>query len=225
MPAAHAVDMDATAMCERYEALYTGLIADMLDERGHPARALGTDVMPIDPTHVVAGLAFPAVGRPHDGVDPEAQMQRFLTMLGEAPTASCLVIAAQADVAAHVGELTTTALAAQGCRGVVTDGGVRDTAAVLAQGFPVFSRYRSPLDSIPRWELEAWDTTVTIDGVPIAPGDVVIGDIDGVVIVPRADAEAVLTRAEEVATTEDAVRAAITDGMSPQAAYDRHGKF
>jgi regulator of RNase E activity RraA len=212
-------------LCDRYEQLYTGLVTDVLDSMGYKDQTMNSDIGPIDQSQIVAGVAFPAMGRRNRSVDYNEQVHRFLRMLGEAPEHSCLVLNANANDSAQIGELTTTALAAQDCRGIVTDGGIRDTQAVLDQGYPVFTRYRTPADSIHRWELLNWDCTVTVGGVEVSPGDIVFADIDGVAVVPEELAEEVLLEAESMRETENSVRAAIKDGVTPEEAYNRHETF
>ena len=216
---------EPSELCDRYEQLYTGLITDVLDSIGYKDQTMDPKIQPIDRSQTVAGLAFPAIGRQNRSVDYDEQIRRFLQMLGEAPENSCLILSANAEDSAQIGELTTTALATQNCRGIISDGGIRDTQAVLDQGYPVFTRYRTPADSIHRWELFDWDCTVAVGGVEISPGDLIFADIDGVVVVPGNLAEDVLIEAEEMQATEDSVRAAIKNGHSPEEAYDRHGTF
>lgn len=212
-------------LCDRFERLYTGLVADVLDTYGRTDQTMDPELTPLDRSQTFAGVAFPATGRPNRGVDHEQQMRRFLEMIGDAPEHSVLALEANDERAAQIGELTTTALAAQGCRGVVVDGGLRDTAFVRDQGFPVVRRHQTPADSIHRWELLDWDATAVVGGVEVAPGDVVVGDVDGVVVVPASIAEDVLVDAEEMRETEDDVRDAIREGATPVEAYDEHGTF
>jgi regulator of RNase E activity RraA len=116
-------------------------------------------------------------------------------------------------------------VAALGCRAARADGGVRDVRHILDQGFPVFTRYRTPADAPPRWRLAEWDVPVRIGDVEVRPGDVVVGDVDGVVCVPRDIREEVLLAAEKTVETETEVREAVTEGMDPLAAYDEYGEF
>lgn len=213
------------SLCDRYEQLYTGLVADALDDRGYTDQTLDPSLTPIDRSTTFAGIAFPAVGRSNRGVDYDRQIRRFLEMIGDAPENSVLALDANDARSAQIGELTTTALAAQGCRGVVTDGGLRDQALVRDQEFPVVYGHRTPADSIHRWELIDWDVTAVVGGVELSPGDVVVSDVDGVVAVPADVAADVLVAAEEMRDAEDAVRAAILDGDAPLDAYDEHGTF
>ena len=146
-------------------------------------------------------------------------------MLGDVPQGHVAVYACAQDVSAHLGELSVTSLKARGVAGCVLDGGCRDVRFILDEGFPVFSRFVTPEDSTWRWELEATQVPVTIGRVRIEPGDWVVGDDDGVVVVPHAIAESVLAEAEAKAATENEIRAAVRDGMPPLAAYERYGTF
>lgn len=219
------MDISPSKLCNRYTKLYTGVVTDVLDSMGYKDQVMESGITPIEQSMKVAGRAFPAIGRRNRSIDYDKQVQRFLRMLGEAPEDSCLLLNANADDSAQIGELTTTALDIQGCRGVVTDGGIRDTRAVLEQGFPVFTKYNTPADSIHRWELIDWDCTVTVGGVEVSPNDIVFADIDGVVVVPEDVAEEVLVEAESMQETEDSVRNAIAEGASPEEAYNRYGTF
>jgi len=129
------------------------------------------------------------------------------------------------DVAAHLGELSAETAKYRGARGAVIDGGARDTDYILRLGFPVFCRYTTPKDVLGRWELEAYNVPITIGDVRIEPGDFVLGDRDGVVIVPAAIAEEVVGKAEEIVSTENLVRKAILEGVHPLEAYRRYGRF
>ncbi len=212
-------------LCDRFADLYTGAIADVLDARGYRNRTLRNAVEPLARDMQMAGIAHTALGRRNVDVDPEAQIRAHLEMVCEAPEHGVLVVEANDTVSAQIGELMTTSLAAQNCRGCVCDGGTRDTAFIRDQGFPVFTGYCTPEDSVPRWELLDWDVEVIVGGVDISPGDVIVGDVDGVVVVPRAIAPEVLQAAEAKVGDEDRVRAAIREGATPLEAYDRYGVF
>jgi regulator of RNase E activity RraA len=218
-------DIPTDELCDRYEQLYTGVVADVLDSMGYRDQTMDSDIAPINPEQTVAGTAYPAIGRRNRSVDYDAQAERFLQMLGDAPADSCLVLNANADNSAQVGELATRALTAQGCRGVVTDGGTRDTQFIQEQEFPVYVRFQTPADSLCRWELLEWDTPVVIGDVEVSPGDIVFGDIDGVTVVPEDIAEEVLLEAETMRDDESSVREAVTNGVSPEVAYERYGTF
>jgi regulator of RNase E activity RraA len=124
-----------------------------------------------------------------------------------------------------MGELSAQTLAARGVLGYVVDGGSRDTDLVLAQGFPVFCAFLTPTDIVERWVPDRYGEPVTIGDVMIATGDYLLGDRDGVVIIPRDRVAEAVARTEEVVATESAMRHALIGGMDPVEAYNRFGKF
>jgi regulator of RNase E activity RraA len=212
-------------LCDRYAALYPGAATDVLDEMGLEDQTLDNRIGPLAPEMNVAGVAFPVVGRPNRSVDDEANIRTILRMLGEAPADSVLVYDTNDRQYSHIGELSVEALQVRGCRGAVLDGGARDVSHILETGFPTFTRHETPADAVPRWELIDWDVPAVVGGVRVEPGDVVLGDVDGVVVVPREHAVEVLERAEALAETENEVRAAVRDGVAPLDAYERFGRF
>jgi 4-hydroxy-4-methyl-2-oxoglutarate aldolase len=205
--------------------LYTAAVADVLDSLGLENQTLPPAIGPLRPGMRLEGPVFAIEGRPHAGHDYETSIRRILEMLGAVPPGHVPVYATGDETCAQFGELSATALAAQGCPGVVLDGGTRDVAFIERQGFPVFCRYTTPLDSVPRWEAVAWGNEVEIGGVRVATGDWVLADADGVVVVPAERRDEVLARAREVVDAENEVRAAVREGMTPLEAYDRYGKF
>jgi regulator of RNase E activity RraA len=210
---------------ERFAAIYTAAVADILDADGYRDQALPPSIRPLAPGMRLAGQAYTVKGGPVETTDNDAALRKVLTMLGNVPAGQVAVYACDQDVSAHLGELSVTSLKARGVAGCVLDGGCRDVRFILDEGFPVFSRFVTPEDSTWRWELEATQVPVTIGRVRVDPGDWVIADDDGVVVVPHAIAESVLIEAEQKAATESEIRAAVRSGMSPLAAYERFGTF
>jgi 4-hydroxy-4-methyl-2-oxoglutarate aldolase len=205
--------------------LYTGAVADVLDALGLENQSLPPEIGPLRPGMRLEGTVFAVEGRTHPNHEYETSIRKILRMLGDVPPGHVPVYATGDDRCAQFGELSATALAAKGCAGVVTDGGTRDVAFIEAMGFPVFCRYTTPLDSVPRWEAVAWGHEVEIGRVRVATGDWVLGDADGVVVVPAAHKDEVLARAREIVGTENQVREAVRGGTTPLDAYDRYGKF
>ena len=212
-------------MKERFAAIYTAVLADILDARGYLNQTLPPSIRPLEPGMRLAGPAYTVQGKPAETADHDSALRKVLTMLGDVPAGHVAVYACEHDVSAHLGELSVTSLKARGVAGCVLDGGCRDVRFILDEGFPVFSRFVTPEDSTWRWELEATQVPVTIGRVRIELGDWVVGDDDGVVVVPQAIAEEVLTEAEEKALTESEIRAAVRDGLPPLEAYERFGAF
>jgi 4-hydroxy-4-methyl-2-oxoglutarate aldolase len=209
----------------RFTTVYTGAIADILDEMGEGPFALPSRLAPLRPGMRVAGFAFPVVGQPASGLDYERSIRRVLTMLGEVGDGHVVVYESHDDRSAHLGELSATALKVRGCAGAVVDGGVRDVRYLLETGLPVWSRYVTPVDCIPRWQLLEWKGSCRVGDVTIALGDVVVGDEDGLVRIRAEVADQVLDRCLALVDTENAVRAAVRAGTPPLEAYDRFGKF
>ena len=218
--------MEGTAVLrERFEAIYTAALADILDTRGYRAQTLPPSIRPLERGMKLAGPAYTVRGRPSENAPYDTSLRKVLQMLGEVPAGHVAVYACGQDVAAHLGELSVTSLAARDVAGCVLDGGCRDVSFIVELGFPVFCAHVTPEDSTFRWELEATQEPVSVGQVTIEPGDWVVGDEDGVVVVPSAIAESVLAEAEEKAATESEIRAAVRDGMPPLEAYERYGTF
>ncbi len=204
---------------------YTGAISDILDEMGVRGQTLPSEIQTLVHEHTVAGRAFTVLGEPTTSEDPEIIFVPFLQMLGAIQPGDVLVIQPNDAVSSHIGELTSETAKYRGARGAVIDGGARDTQYIQNLGFPVFARYRSPRDIVGRWRLVDYNVPIQIGGTPVRPGDFIVGDRDGVLILPIAISEEVITRAEEVIRTENLVRKAILEGMLPLDAYKKFGRF
>lgn len=217
--------IETADLCERYEQIYTGALTDVMDDLGLVDQTLDPSISPLTDGMRTAGIAYPVVGRPNHGIDDEENIRNILRMFGDAPEDSVLMYDTNDDRSAHIGELSVTSLKARGCRGAVVDGGARDVAYILERDFPVFARYNTPADAVPRWEILEWGVETVVGGVHVAPGDVVVGDDDGVVVVPETDREEVLHEAESLVDTENEVRDAVRNGELPIDAYEKYGEF
>lgn len=204
---------------------YAGAVADVLDEMGLTRQVLPHSIRPLVEGWKVAGRALTILGRPSTKADPDEVFPPLLTMLGDVKPGDVLLSQPNDNVAAHLGELSAETAKYRGARGAVIDGGARDTDYIFRLGFPVFCRYTTPKDVLGRWELEAYNVPITVGDVTIEPGDYVLGDRDGVVVIPAALAEEVIGKAEEVVSTENLVRKAILQGVHPLEAYRRYGRF
>lgn len=121
------------------------------------------------------------------------------------------------------GELLSTAARNCGCVGAIVDGAVRDVEKMTSMQFGVFARGSSPYDSMNRQRVIEFDVPVEIDGVRFGPGDLVIADVDGVVVVPVEVEEEAIRRAWDKVHAENVTREAIKQGMKAKAAYEKYG--
>ena len=209
----------------RFGALYTAALADVLDGLGRRHQTLPPEVVPLEPGARVAGLAFAVEGRTNHSIDRESSIRRILEMLGAVPAGHVAVFEPGDASCAHFGELSATSLQVHGVAGVVINGGCRDVDLIRKTGLPVFARYRTPQDAVSRWEVLEWGHEIEIEGVMVATGDYVVGDADGVAVIPRDLIETVLEEAEALVGTENLIRDAVREGMKPLAAYEQFGKF
>jgi 4-hydroxy-4-methyl-2-oxoglutarate aldolase len=212
-------------MRDRFLRVYTAALADVLDDRGLREQVLPPEIRPLAPGTRLAGQAFTVEGEPSDHDDWDGSVRKTLAMLGAVPAGGVAVYQCQHARSAHFGELSATALAARGVAGCVIDGGCRDTRFISDEGFPVFARHVTPEDCTWRWHVTATQVPITVGAVHIEPGDWVVGDEDGVVVVPTAVAAEVLADAEAKVGTESAIRDAVRAGVTPLEAYERYGTF
>lgn len=211
-------------LCERYEALFTAAVNDVLREYNLTHQALPHNVMPLRDEMKVAGPAFTIKGAKSLLVRDE--MKERAEMLESIPQNSVVAWdTSQDDESAQWGEVMTMAAKRRGCRGAVVDGGVRDTDRVLPQKFPLFVKYRTSNGMLGRFRISGWQVPIRIGEVDIHPGDIVFGDIDGVVVVPRGIAYEVLLRAEEIAANEGELKKWVQEGLSSIEIVERGGYF
>jgi regulator of RNase E activity RraA len=211
---------------KRFLAIYTGVLTDVLDRHGYLRQTLPAELAPLRPGSRLAGPAFTVSGRPYPRHNYDRSIRKILEFLGAVPSGNVVVYQTNDSDNAHLGELSATSLKARGCAGAVIDGGCRDADFILREDFPVFTRYTTPQDCVTRWELLAYgDVTVMIGGVRVAPGDWVVADEDGIVVIPGEVLLSVLSEAETKAATESEIRAAVRKGMMPLEAYEKYGTF
>jgi regulator of RNase E activity RraA len=212
-------------LTDRLRACYTGAVHDVLRMMGHERVVLPHDIKPIDPTLKLAGPVWTVSGHLDRTKTRHDTLLGWCTLLSKAPAGHVVVCQPHNREVALMGELSAQTLAARGVLGYVVDGGSRDTELVLEQRFPVWCSFLTPSDIVARWIPDAYGAPIDIGGVTIATGDYLLADRDGVVIVPKAIAEEVVLRTEEVVSTESDMRKALIGGLDPVEAYNRFGKF
>ncbi|HLY59639.1 MAG TPA: RraA family protein [Terriglobia bacterium] len=219
------VNFNVDDICSRFSLIYTGAISDVLDEMGYRNQVLPSEIQGLTMEYRVAGVALPVEGQPTESQDPEEIFVPILKLLGDLKPGDVMVSQPHDSVSAHIGELSAESAKFRGARGAVIDGGARDTDYILNLNFPVFCRYRTPRDVVGRWKLVSYGQPIQIGQVAVHRGDFVVGDKDGVLIIPREITLEVLRRSEEVIGTENLVRKAILRGVQPLAAFREYGRF
>lgn len=207
------------------KTLYVSVISDVLDGLGIRDRALPARIRPLDEETVLVGYARTGLYRDvyhvADGENPYELEIALIDDLkpDEVPVLAC----GTSGRIAPWGELLTTAARAREAAGCVTDGCVRDVRAIRRMGFPVFHGGIAPLDSKGRGVVTAIDVPVEVAGVPVMPGDLVFGDADGVVFIPRDMIAKVLAAAHEKVAGEDHTRAELEQGRLLREVFEKYG--
>lgn len=211
-------------LCERYEKLYTGAINDVMREMCLLDQNLPSDIMPLRDEMTVCGEAFTVKSAPN--VMIQGEMTFRAKMLDEMKPEGLVVWDTSEDTEGSLwgGVMTATAIAKK-LRGAVIAGGIRDTKQILEQDFPVFYKYRTSNGSLGRCLITHYQVPVKIGKVTVRPGDIIFGDIDGVLCVPREIAYKVLLRAEQIEKNEDEIFDWVRSGDSIQEIVDKGGYF
>jgi len=213
-------------LCERFRQLYMPAVCDALFGLRMEEKVLPSWLRPLFPEQRIVGEAFTVEGHdiPDVGWDEGiVRMRSYLEMFDRLTPDSILVSTTPGGRVGHFGELTGNAARAHGCVGTILDGNLRDIEGLRAIGYQVFYRDLSPLNGIGRWEMTSSQQPVAIGGVVVNPGDIVFGEFDGILVIPRNDAVTVLEKAEEIIGAEGRVRTEMRGGDSPWASFERHG--
>ena len=211
-------------LCERYEKLYTGCINDVLRELTLLDQNLPSDIMPLRDEMTVCGEAFTVKSSPN--VLIEGEMTFRAQMLDDFKPDGVVVWDTSDDVEASLwgGVMTATAIS-RGIRGAVIAGGIRDTKQILSQNFPIFYKYRTSNGSLGRCMITHYQVPIKVGKVTVRPGDIIFGDIDGVLCIPRELAYGVLLRAEGIERNEIDIFKWVRQGDTISEIIDKGGYF
>lgn len=205
--------------------LFSAIIGDILDKMGHLHCFLPPQIRPLRDDMVLAGRAMPVleVDLPVDAPAERKQFGLMLEALDDLKRHEVYVAAGASPTYALWGELMATRAMKLGAAGAVLDGWARDTYGILRLKFPTFAHGSYAQDQGPRGEVRDFRIPIRLGGVQICPGDLIYGDRDGVLVVPREAEEEALTRAFEKLEGENLVRVAIENGMSTVEAFRTYG--
>ncbi|HLV68028.1 MAG TPA: RraA family protein [Polyangiaceae bacterium] len=214
--------------------LYLGVVYDALRFDLDVRRPFVVDraikpAFPLTEREVLFGPAFTCRGErvlSPEHIDDTVRIRMFRSM----PRGSVQVIDTGGDESvAHFGDISGKLARKFGAVGAVIDGSTRDVRILEQDRFPVFCRSVQPIDAYGRWQIVAYEEPVFLAGpegrVPVAPGDYVFGDPDGVLVIPKELAEAALHKAKERSDREDRVRTELRETDDIQGLYDRIGRW
>lgn len=212
-------------LADRLKNCYSGAVYDVLRAAGKPDQVLPPTLRPLDAASKLAGCIYTVSGHLDLGLDPHETLLQWTGLLSKAPVDSVVICQPNDSTLAHMGELSAETMQRRGVRGYIVDGGCRDSDFILRIGFHVFCRYFTPRDIVGRWIPDSFGEPIVIGDVMIHSGDYVLADRDGIVIIPGVMADEIVHETEQVMQTESRVRKAILQGVDPQEAYLRYGKF
>ena len=213
------------------DELYSAVVGDILDKMGYLHQFLPPEVRPLRSSMIVAGRAMTVLEADVCGTVSESGLNPvmnkpfglMLEALDDLKKDEVYLCSGASPSYALWGELMATRARYLGAAGAVVNGYSRDTKGLLDLDFPTFSYGAYAQDQAPRGKVIDFRVSLEIRGVHIRPGDIVIGDMDGVCVVPKAVEEEVLQRALEKARGERIVQQKIREGMSAQTAFETYG--
>ena len=205
------------------ERLYTAVISDILDSMGLRDQSPNIELNSTTGNRTLMGYA-----KTLRWVDcPDFQEETYAPMIAAVdsvkPGEVVVSAATGSNRSALWGELLSTATRMRGGRGAIVEGAVRDIAQMRSMDFPCFARHRTPKDSAGRQMVEAYDVPIEIGGVTVNPGDLVMIDADGMVVIPSSRAEEVIEKSLEKVEKEDTTRDELLKGRLLREVYDQYG--
>ncbi len=200
------------------------MLSDSCDRAGLRGQVLENRLPPLSLRSRAAGRARTALFVPDSDTDPERPYDDAIDFIDQTSPGDFLAIATNnSNQSAFWGELFSAAAKGRGAEGLVTDGNVRDSEKIMELGFPVFARSRRPIDFRGRMKLSESGGTIEIGGVTIVPGDLIVADDDGIVVVPAEQEELILDFARERAKGESSVLEELLEGSTLREVWTRHG--
>jgi 4-hydroxy-4-methyl-2-oxoglutarate aldolase len=222
------------ALWEGLARLQSEVVADVLDQMGLQDQILAAQIQPLAPSMRVVGPAFCIRGEPLAGstIEPSGTGGSASYELFRHLYEGCVAVVDTGgyDVAGPWGENTAISARARGCRGAVIDGGTRDSTELVAMGFPTFVRFVSPARVEGRWRHVEFEVRIQLPGqiggqVAVHPGDAIVADADGVVVVPKNLVDEVVTLGQTLMRIEEEMRRELLAGADREDVYRRHNRY
>ncbi len=203
--------------------LYVAVISDVLDQMGYTHQATRIAITPYTGINKIMGRCKTTLWADMYHTDSNPYELELKAVDSCQPDDVLIAAAGGSERSGIWGELLSTAARNSGCVGVIVHGAVRDIAKMREMAFPVFATARNPYDSQNRQRVVDIDVPVEIDGVRFSPGDVVMADEDGIVVIPKAIEEEVIKAALAKVSAENITRDEIKNGMKATEAYLKYG--
>lgn len=204
--------------------LYTAVLSDSLDSLGRRRQVMREYIRPVHSRYaVVAGYAHTIAFEDSDVVLENPFDAEIEAVDAIQPDAMVVISTGLSIQNAPWGELLSTAAVARGSRGAVMDGFVRDVKLIEELGYPVFATGMKPVDSNGRGVLTSWGKPIVCGEVEVSPGDLIVADFDGVVVVPADLIEATVEKANAKVTGENQSRDELRRGSYLRDVYQKYG--
>lgn len=202
--------------------LYSAVIADVLDGLGIRNNVMHYDINPVTPNMVVMGRAFTVLATDIYQI-PEDPYKLEIESVDNTSKGEVIVATVHGtNSSGFWGELLTTGAKGHGCRGAIIDGFTRDQKKIIEMGFPLFVKGSSPYDSKGRTEVVEYKKPIICGNVLVNPGDIVFGDIDGIVVIPQDVEDEVIKKAMEKVHGENKVREDLLAGVSLKEVFAKY---
>lgn len=208
---------------ELKDQLYVAVLSDVLDQMGHTQQATRITFHAYTGVTKLIGRCKTTLWADMYDVDKNPYELELQAVDACQPGDILIAAAGGSNRSGIWGELLSTAARNRGCEGVIVHGAVRDIDKMKEMGFPVFATSKNPYDSQNRQRVIDLDITVEIDGVKFSPGDIVMADEDGIVVIPKDIEEKVIKAALQKVSAENITRDAIKGGMKAMDAYLKFG--
>ena len=206
----------------RLSRLSVAVVADVLDRLGFRSQVMNHRIRPLTERHAIAGRAYPVQAVPMSVIS-DNPYEHEIAAIDAVPSGTVVVIATGGCYDAAIwGELLCTRAAVRGATGAVIDGAVRDLSGLNELNYPTFAAAVSASDSRGRLAVVSYGSPIACAGVSVSSSDLVLGDLDGVVVVPSGAAEDVLVEAEAKRSKEHIAHELLADGASIADVYARH---
>ncbi|MFI5201610.1 MAG: RraA family protein [Candidatus Kapaibacterium sp.] len=208
-----------------FDQFFTPLVSDVMDRLGIPSHVLPREIqsIPFEPSLKVAGLAFPCRVIP---TKEYVEITTLLEMVDSIPNNAFVAVAADEDIdAALWGGLMSTRAKARGAVAAVVNGGIRDFEQIEMLDFPVFGSYRCIKDIRRRGYMAEYNTSLQIGGVTINPNDVVFGDANGVIVIPREHFANVYAELTKTIEGERKTASGLSEGRAARELFSKFETF